>query len=348
MPRRPRTGTASRRSRQGPGSRAQRRLVFHELEQERHEDAEDAGAYVAVTRARDRLVLVGAPGTRGTNTRWYRTLAAWGYARRPPVDAPSCSTGSYATAGSTRLAPGVSRPSPSGPNARRPRWAPGPPRSRRSPSARSRPSAAERARGEQERRRAEGGRRRTAAPTALARRGEGGGPRAAPRARNVGREGRADSAPERGAPRRRGRARGGRRSDGPARRGAGDPRCLRRLAARDHARRGGDPRPRDPAPAPCRFWPGLARQYRPALPRCRRRSRRRRLQDGSRRPPTPPSPRATARSCRLRRSLQRALGLDARPRRELWLLRSGRRLDLPDEPAADSGADSSPRQLSLW
>jgi ATP-dependent exoDNAse (exonuclease V) beta subunit len=47
-------------------------------------------------------------------------------------------------------------------------------------------------------------------------------------------------------------------------------------------------------------------------------------------------------------AVQRALGLDEKPRRELWLLRSGRRIDLPDEPAADGAADSSPHQLSLW
>jgi ATP-dependent exoDNAse (exonuclease V) beta subunit len=45
---------------------------------------------------------------------------------------------------------------------------------------------------------------------------------------------------------------------------------------------------------------------------------------------------------------QRALALDAPPRRELWLLRSGRRLVLGDEPLRDAGADPGPQQLTLW
>lgn len=46
-------------------------------------------------------------------------------------------------------------------------------------------------------------------------------------------------------------------------------------------------------------------------------------------------------------AVRQALDLDQRPRRELWLLRSGRVLPLDDE-AGPTGSDKDPEQLALW
>jgi ATP-dependent helicase/nuclease subunit A len=60
--------------------------VWHELDDRRHEDSEEVRVlYVALTRAKERLILV-ASSTRGT-TPWLDALAPWGYdARNPPDD----------------------------------------------------------------------------------------------------------------------------------------------------------------------------------------------------------------------------------------------------------------------
>lgn len=59
--------------------------ALHEAEGQRHEDAEETRVlYVALTRARDRLVLLGSPSRN--KTRWYRTLSAWGYDIETPPD----------------------------------------------------------------------------------------------------------------------------------------------------------------------------------------------------------------------------------------------------------------------
>ena len=60
--------------------------LWYGLEDERHGTAEEVRVlYVALTRARQRLILVAAPA-RGT-TPWLESLAPWGYeARNPPAD----------------------------------------------------------------------------------------------------------------------------------------------------------------------------------------------------------------------------------------------------------------------
>jgi ATP-dependent helicase/nuclease subunit A len=64
--------------------------LLHEIERDLHEEAEETRVlYVALTRARDRLVLLGArPGRNSPReTRWYRALSAWGYdVAAPPED----------------------------------------------------------------------------------------------------------------------------------------------------------------------------------------------------------------------------------------------------------------------
>jgi ATP-dependent exoDNAse (exonuclease V) beta subunit len=59
--------------------------VWHEREQERHERAEEQRVfYVALTRARERLILLAGPAR--TATPWLDTLQAWGYdPARPPA-----------------------------------------------------------------------------------------------------------------------------------------------------------------------------------------------------------------------------------------------------------------------
>jgi len=53
--------------------------IRHHLAHLRHEEAEETRVlYVALTRARERLVLISSPGT-SNSTRWYDALAAWGY-----------------------------------------------------------------------------------------------------------------------------------------------------------------------------------------------------------------------------------------------------------------------------
>ena len=64
--------------------------LLHEIERDLHEEAEETRVlYVALTRARDRLVLLGARRGRQSpsETRWYRALGAWGYdVAAPPED----------------------------------------------------------------------------------------------------------------------------------------------------------------------------------------------------------------------------------------------------------------------
>ena len=53
--------------------------IQHHLEYLRHEESEETRVlYVALTRARNSLVLISSPGEKGA-TRWYDALAGWGY-----------------------------------------------------------------------------------------------------------------------------------------------------------------------------------------------------------------------------------------------------------------------------
>jgi ATP-dependent helicase/nuclease subunit A len=55
--------------------------IRHHLEHLQHEESEETRVlYVALTRARNRLVLISSPGEKKYNkTRWYDALAGWGY-----------------------------------------------------------------------------------------------------------------------------------------------------------------------------------------------------------------------------------------------------------------------------
>jgi len=53
--------------------------IRHHLDHLKHEESEETRVlYVALTRARNRLVLISSPGASGA-TRWYDALAGWGY-----------------------------------------------------------------------------------------------------------------------------------------------------------------------------------------------------------------------------------------------------------------------------
>ncbi len=62
--------------------------IRHHLEHLQHEESEETRVlYVALTRTRNRLVLISSPGEKKDNkTRWYGALAGWGYL---PDDVPA-------------------------------------------------------------------------------------------------------------------------------------------------------------------------------------------------------------------------------------------------------------------
>jgi len=65
-------------------------FIRHHVEHLRHEESEETRVlYVALTRARESLILISSPGSRGAS-RWYEALAGWGYDphARPIEDAP--------------------------------------------------------------------------------------------------------------------------------------------------------------------------------------------------------------------------------------------------------------------
>jgi len=67
--------------------------IRHHVDSLRHEESEETRVlYVALTRARKRLVLISSPGDKPT--RWYDALAAWGYdPSEPPADDATLSAG---------------------------------------------------------------------------------------------------------------------------------------------------------------------------------------------------------------------------------------------------------------
>lgn len=69
--------------------------IRHHLEHLKHEESEETRVlYVALTRARNRLVLISSPGKKDKPTHWYDALAAWGYdPAAPPADDDTLSAG---------------------------------------------------------------------------------------------------------------------------------------------------------------------------------------------------------------------------------------------------------------
>lgn len=68
--------------------------LWYDIDDGRHGDAEEVRVlYVALTRARERLILVAAP-SRGGTTPWLESLAAWGYdPKNPPADGEKLAAG---------------------------------------------------------------------------------------------------------------------------------------------------------------------------------------------------------------------------------------------------------------